>query len=422
MEIAYCAQCQSRVTGQDLESGRAVRSGGRVYCRTCAPARPEASPASRPEAQSPAPAAVRPATARRKTGEEAAASGKTGLFWGGAIAFVALALGFVVWVTRPVERPVPSDPLAAAAPAAPRVSRPIPPTAPVDSRSAHWSQLEAEVKQACAHEEFGRAVESLELAASGSSDRDWTWMIQRRQSEVRARAKSLLEDLALQAAAAKARGADAEAASIAARVAAWRLADCKIVLPEKPAAPAPVDPVAPATGTPPAIVQAPPSSLPLSRAGASALPAIAIYDQRLVPGWDDWSWDAQRSFDSTDFVSAGQHSIRVIFAANGAALYLHAQGPLDVDGLEAFEFSCRVEGKCPQILVKFSDENKQFWGTLDLSKMGGPPPSGEWKRYEYPFAPHRGTGKKVQGLVFQAVYNVSSDPVYFADLRLRPGR
>jgi hypothetical protein len=397
MEIVYCAGCQIRVTGVDLDQGRAFRSGDRVLCRACAPAELSAAaakvpaPSGRPGSSTSLP---KMATTRRATLPAAAPRRPGALLVGGIVGAVLLILALAALLSgRPEPAPPTPGPPPAPIPAPPRD------TGQEKRRAAEWSSIESQSKQACEREEFGRAVGLLESAIRGSSDPDWNWMVNKRLTDVRIQAKTLFADLSARASTAKNKGADAEAALLAARVAAWKLPECVIVFEEKPPpAPPPVPAPAPASGPAP----------------------LVIFDERLQPGWRDWSYSTQRNFEARASGAEGRNSLGVVFERIGAGLYFHSEKLLDGTRYAALEFSCRAEGEPQSIVVTLSDEKNGSLGSVSLGKLGGHPPVGAWKRYEIPISMLHGEGRKISGFTIQAVGKVPATPVYFDKILLRP--
>jgi hypothetical protein len=136
MEILYCAGCQSRVTGVDLEQGRAFRSGDRVLCRACAPADLAAAaakvsaPSGRPGSSTSLP---KMGTTRRAPAPAPAPRRPSALLVGGLVGAAVLIIALAVLMSGH------SDP-ASPAPQPPPSPAPAPPrdTGQEKRRAAEW--------------------------------------------------------------------------------------------------------------------------------------------------------------------------------------------------------------------------------------------------------------------------------------------
>ena len=108
-EVAYCALCQNRVTGADLDQGRAFRAGDRILCRSCAPAEiaQAATRAGTPSLRASSTQVPRvPSTTRRAAAPDAPRSNRVPWIAGGA----GLAVVLVAAVALSGGSPRPPDP------------------------------------------------------------------------------------------------------------------------------------------------------------------------------------------------------------------------------------------------------------------------------------------------------------------------
>lgn len=373
MEIVYCAGCQSRVTGAEIDRGRAFRSGDGVLCADCAP---EELTAPRPES-SPRPRA--PASTRRAASPESPR--RNPLVWV-SIAVVAAVVLLALLLLPGGPPPRPPEPVAAPAPR--------PAEKPPDRSASEWTALEKRVAESCDREEFGTAVSALEGARRSASESDWNRLVDRRLAEVRARIDGLFQDL-------KSRPRSPD---LVARVSKWGLSGYS--LEEKPAPPPPPPPPAPAPAP------APPAG------------ALVVYDDRLAPGWGDWSYSAKRTWDVKDPVAEGSNSLQVVYERTGAGLYLHSGKPIDAARYAAVEFYCRSEGESQPLFLSLSDENKKTIASVSFAKFGGHPPVGSWKHYEVPMSTLNPDLRRISGLTIQASGKVTPNPVYFDAILFRP--
>jgi hypothetical protein len=68
---------------------------------------------------------------------------------------------------------------------------------------------------------------------------------------------------------------------------------------------------------------------------------VLIYDDGLIGGWEDWSWDTTRNFANTTPVLSGSRSIAVTYNAPWAGFYLHANTPVNTTGYSLLRFRVR---------------------------------------------------------------------------------
>jgi hypothetical protein len=66
--------------------------------------------------------------------------------------------------------------------------------------------------------------------------------------------------------------------------------------------------------------------------------ALVIYDEALVTGWANWSWDATINLSNASPVHGGTHSIAVTYTGAWGALYLHADPAVSTSGYETLRF------------------------------------------------------------------------------------
>ncbi len=65
---------------------------------------------------------------------------------------------------------------------------------------------------------------------------------------------------------------------------------------------------------------------------------FTIYDDELASGWEDWSWDTDRSFNNPAPVHSGSASIAVTYTVKWGGLYLHTNTALPASGYTAIQF------------------------------------------------------------------------------------
>jgi autotransporter family porin len=70
----------------------------------------------------------------------------------------------------------------------------------------------------------------------------------------------------------------------------------------------------------------------------AAAPQFVIYDDALAVGWEDWSWDTDRTLINPDPVQSGPTSIAVRITNSWGALYLRSLTPTSTAGYTHLEF------------------------------------------------------------------------------------
>ena len=68
---------------------------------------------------------------------------------------------------------------------------------------------------------------------------------------------------------------------------------------------------------------------------------VLIYDDGLISGWEDWSWDTTRNFTNDTLVLSGSRSVAVTYNAPWAGFYLHANTPVNTTGYSLLRFRVR---------------------------------------------------------------------------------
>ena len=68
---------------------------------------------------------------------------------------------------------------------------------------------------------------------------------------------------------------------------------------------------------------------------------MLIYDDGLISGWEDWSWDTTRNFTNDTLVLSGSRSVAVTYNAPWAGFYLHANTPVNTTGYSLLRFRVR---------------------------------------------------------------------------------
>jgi hypothetical protein len=126
------------------------------------------------------------------------------------------------------------------------------------------------------------------------------------------------------------------------------------------------------------------AALLLTSPGAALAADLAIYDEALASGWDNWSWSTTTSFAATSPVHGGAKSIAVTYTAGWAGFYLHAASAVDLSGYESLRFwiqggsagnqrlQVAANGDGSQTFAVTAQANTWIQVTLPLSTLGSP--------------------------------------------------
>jgi hypothetical protein len=121
--------------------------------------------------------------------------------------------------------------------------------------------------------------------------------------------------------------------------------------------------VAPTQGSPaPTEASAAPTTQP---AAYTSQPDLLIFQDALLDGWQNWSWDTQVSFESTDPVFQGTKAISAQINKGWAAVYLHTDNPVSTTRYTAVRFWIHGGSKGGQnIAFKVIDAYNKNWESL----------------------------------------------------------
>ncbi|HYN88988.1 MAG TPA: choice-of-anchor X domain-containing protein [Ardenticatenaceae bacterium] len=153
-----------------------------------------------------------------------------------------------------------------------------------------------------------------------------------------------------------------------------------------------------------------------------APPAVAapelFYDDRLAPGWLDWSW-ASADLDATAPVHSGSRSIAVSYTP-WAGLYLYNPGAYTggFTTLRFFVHGGDAGGQQMQMYATYSDGADSAQGPVIALPL---PVAGAWSEVHVPLAELGVENSFLTGLVWQDRSGTAQPPVYIDDVALVAG-
>ena len=147
----------------------------------------------------------------------------------------------------------------------------------------------------------------------------------------------------------------------------------------------------------------------IAPAADQAAPEMSIYDTKLAPGWDNWSW--AKSELSVEVSGSARKPIRVE-AAGWQALYLH-HAPFSTTGY--VKLSLLIQGSVPDREVRvFLLTDGKVNGEGKLVKMSNT----GWTKVEVPLATLASEDKLVDGLWVQNASDTDLPKFYVTEIKL----
>ncbi|MGB0757464.1 MAG: FG-GAP-like repeat-containing protein [Patescibacteria group bacterium] len=95
---------------------------------------------------------------------------------------------------------------------------------------------------------------------------------------------------------------------------------------------------------------------------------LFVYDDSLASGWEDWSWSSTVTYDSSEEVYDGNDSIKVVYNAAWAGLYMHTDDGVNIDDMERLRLAIHggsTAGQEPE--VRLYDDDDQPLGYIEVS-------------------------------------------------------
>lgn len=152
---------------------------------------------------------------------------------------------------------------------------------------------------------------------------------------------------------------------------------------------------------------------------------LDIFIDALGPGWEDWSWDAERQVGATDQVRHGISSIRAKLGPWGALSFWHA--PFSSHPYYRLEFYIRASSPNePLLWACFSDESGKTLVHAPVNDRrwieGGKVEAGKWKLVAIPLRDLGASKKKLSRLSLQEHGGTGTGEFWVDSLRLVGGK
>jgi glucose/arabinose dehydrogenase len=144
-----------------------------------------------------------------------------------------------------------------------------------------------------------------------------------------------------------------------------------------------------------------------------------IYDEGLI-GWENWSWDGTYTIDSTDKAKSGGKSIKVVYNAPWAGLFLHATTPVMLGDKSALAFSISGATSGGQSLqvVAYDSAGTMLPAVPITSYLSAPISATSWSDVRIPLSALNLNGKSLGGFVIQGNSGLIEKPFYVDLLRV----
>lgn len=119
-------------------------------------------------------------------------------------------------------------------------------------------------------------------------------------------------------------------------------------------------------------------------------PAFTIYNDNLVGGCEDWSWDCERHFDRTDCVCRGRYAIAVTYTKGWGTLAFATRDGISTRGYKYLQFDING-GEKGQQMLRVAVHNRLDNGLIKQINInnpryiaGGEITKNEWKYVKIP--------------------------------------
>ncbi len=132
-------------------------------------------------------------------------------------------------------------------------------------------------------------------------------------------------------------------------------------------------------------------------------PGVAMYQDALAQGWENWSWGSTVNFSDTSQVSEGSNSIKISYNSGWAGLFLHNGAGLHTASKTALQFAIAGSGNSgQQVQVYLIDSNGTQLATKNVSQyISGGITAGTFKTVSIPLSDLNASNKTIGGIVFQ---------------------
>ncbi len=149
----------------------------------------------------------------------------------------------------------------------------------------------------------------------------------------------------------------------------------------------------------------------LSGQMVNAAAPLAIYDDSLSFGWDNWSWDTTFNFAASSPIHGGSKSLAVKYNAAWAGVYFHSNSAVAA-GYDSLSFWINGDSSAPAISVSFYDVNDVAVVAATFSATAN-----TWKQVNVPLAAF-GPSSDLWGIVWQENGGSAQPTFYLDDIQL----
>lgn len=177
------------------------------------------------------------------------------------------------------------------------------------------------------------------------------------------------------------------------------------------------------TPTPTPIVSPTPISSPSPSPTPSPTPTaepaeLKVFDDKLNPNFEDWSWGAVNDFNITDPVYSGIKALSFIANSAWAGLRLHNEATVDLSKYKSITFAAQAINESQKYVVSFyTSDNHQTGISLPLENYGSLT-SGSWKVYTIPLSDFQLTNKVIKDIVVHSYTDSAQKALYLDQISL----
>jgi RHS repeat-associated protein len=145
-----------------------------------------------------------------------------------------------------------------------------------------------------------------------------------------------------------------------------------------------------------------------------------LYDENLVSGWLDWSWNTTITWQSTEEAYAGSNSAKVVYTSPWGGLYFHTNTPVDATEFSDVRFAIKttngsIDGTDIEVGLYDTSENLFDNLSLDPYLPGGILPDDTWTEVSIPLSTYGATSTSGVSIQVGTTTTVYFDEVRFAN-------
>ncbi len=148
---------------------------------------------------------------------------------------------------------------------------------------------------------------------------------------------------------------------------------------------------------------------------------LVIYDNHLVPGWGDASWNSTVNYANTSQSHSTPDSVSLTITAAWGAFYPFTSTPLDTTPFSNLQFWARATQVNQTYDVALISPTNQVIKLVPMVDYGGVPPTSGWQLYRIPLADLNGTAIPIGGFIIQDATGGAQPPLYLDDIAFDNG-